>query len=276
MKDATTESVVYAFLHGYVSHLVPGSVTTDRGSQFKSGMRSQLLSFLGCLRKRTTSFYPQCIGLIENFHRRLKDALRLQQYPNRWYYNLPLVLLTIRSTRNTIKQEINCSPAELTFGQNMVLPGEFSIADSTPAMLQHDLVKHLKKYFSNIHAAPTRPHEVSLYIDSNLQTCSHVWIRCDGRKLPFRFRYSGPYRAIKRNAKFFTLNVKDSLKTVSVDRLKVAYSPSYDKDIDVNANVVSSTDNSDGVPSSETITGRYTLRGRKINFPSRLHDFALD
>ena len=88
MKDATTESVVYAFLRGYVSHFgVPGSVTTDRGSQFESGMWSQLLSFLGCLRKRTTSFHPQCNGLIENFHRRLKDALRLQQYPNRWYYN---------------------------------------------------------------------------------------------------------------------------------------------------------------------------------------------
>ena len=63
---------------------------------------------------------------------------------------------------------------------------------------------------------------------------------------------------IKRNAKFFTLDIKDSLKTVSVDRLKVAYLLSYDNDIDVNANVVSSTDNSDGVPSSETITGRYT------------------
>ena len=248
-------------------------MTTDRGSQFESGMWSQLLSFLGCLRKRTTIFHPQCNGLIENFHRRLKDALRLQQYSNRWYYNLPLVLLTIR---NTIKREINCSPAELTFGQNMVFPGEFSVADSTPAMLQYDLVKHLKEYLSNIYAAPTRHHEVSSYIDSNLQTCSHVWVRCDGRKLPFQSRYSGPYRVITRNAKFFTLDVKDSLKTVSVDRLKVAYLPSYDKDIDVNANVVSSTDNSDGVPSSETITGRYTLRGRKINVPSRLHDFALN
>ena len=158
-----------------------GLVTTDRGSQFESGMCSQLLSFLGCLRKRTTSFHPQCNGLIENFHRRLKDALRLQQYPNCWYYNLPLVLLTIR---NTIKQEINYSPAELTFGKNMVLPGDFSIADSTPAMFQHDLVKHLKEHFSNIYVGPTRPHDVSSYVDSNLQTCSHVWVRCDGRKLP--------------------------------------------------------------------------------------------
>ena len=137
-------------------------------------------------------------------------------------------------------------------------------------------MKHLKEYFSNIHAASTRPHEVSSYIDSNLQTCSYVWVRCDGRKLPFQSRYSGPYRVLKRNANFFALDIKDSFKTVSVDCLKVAYLPSYDNDIDVNANVVSSTDNSDGVPSSETITVRYTLRGRKVNVPSRLHDFALD
>ena len=75
MKDATTMSVVYAFLHGYVSHFgIPQTVMTDRGAQFKSSMFCQLLNFLNCVRKRTTSYHAQCNGLIENFHPRLKDA----------------------------------------------------------------------------------------------------------------------------------------------------------------------------------------------------------
>ena len=38
----------------------------------------------------------------------------MQVDPQRWYHNLPLVLLSIR---NTCKVEIDCSPADLVFSQ---------------------------------------------------------------------------------------------------------------------------------------------------------------
>ena len=50
---------------------------------------------IGAKQNRTTSYHPQCNGLIENFHQRLKDALRVQQNPTDWAITLPLVLLHI-------------------------------------------------------------------------------------------------------------------------------------------------------------------------------------
>jgi len=53
----------------------------------------------------------------------------MQVNPECWYHNLPLVLLSIR---NIPKAEIECSPAELVFGQTVILPGEFSSVDENP------------------------------------------------------------------------------------------------------------------------------------------------
>ena len=109
IKDATISTIIDAFLHGYVSHFgVPSVIITDRGAQFEPALFSQFLKFLGCQRNRTTSYHPQSNGLVENAHSRLKAALRMQISPHRWYYNLPLVLLSIR---NTPKAEIECCPA---------------------------------------------------------------------------------------------------------------------------------------------------------------------
>ena len=109
MKDSSSISVVNAFFHGYVSHFgVPKTVTTDRGAQFESNLWTQFIQRLGAKRKRTTRYYPQCHGLIENFYRRLKDSLRVQQNPTDWAISLPLVLLHIR---NTVKEDLDCSAA---------------------------------------------------------------------------------------------------------------------------------------------------------------------
>jgi len=93
------------------------------------------------------------------------------------------VLLTLR---NTVKQELECFPAELCFGQCMKLSGQFAVKDPTPSMLQHDFVKQLKEHFCNITASPTRPYrDIPFHIDKNLQSCTHVWIRNDGVHKPF-------------------------------------------------------------------------------------------
>ena len=39
-----------------------------------------------------------------------------------WYFNLPIVLLVLRTT---MKEDFPLSPAELVYGQDLRLPGEF-------------------------------------------------------------------------------------------------------------------------------------------------------
>ena len=105
ITNATVSVIIDVFLHGDVSRFrVPSVIITDR-AQFESALFSQ---FLGCQRNRTTSNHPQSNGLVENAHRS-KAAFRMQISPHRWYYNLSLVLLSIR---NTTKAKTECCPAE--------------------------------------------------------------------------------------------------------------------------------------------------------------------
>ena len=145
MRDSTTQSVVDAFLHGYVAYFgVPKVIITNRGAQFDSFFLTGLLRFLGCQHHRTTSYHPQSNGLVENAHGRLKATLRMQASPDCWFHNLPLVLLSIC---NTIKDEIDCAPNDLIFGQQLALPGEFNPPLVSSDNYHGDFVGNLHEHF---------------------------------------------------------------------------------------------------------------------------------
>ena len=174
MRDCTAQFVVDAFLHGYVAYFyVSKVIITDRGAQFDSFLFTGLLQFLGCQRHCTTSYHPQSNGLVENAHRRLKAALRMQASPDRWFHNLPLVLFSIC---NTIKDEIDCAPTDLVLDQQLSLPGEFNPALVSSDNYQGDFARNLHEHFQHIHPSPTRiTSHLKDYVYRNLQTCTtHV------------------------------------------------------------------------------------------------------
>jgi len=110
--------------------------------------------------------------------------------------------------------------------QSVNLPGQFSSVDENPYLNQSDFDKQISEHFSAIHPSPTRiKSHYSRHIDDKLKTCSHVWLRNDFVRGPLQFKYSGLYEVVHRNDKVFTINVKDSLKTVSIDRLKLHICP---------------------------------------------------
>ena len=203
MRDCTAQSVVDAFLHGYVACFgVSKVIITDRGAQFDSFLFTGLLQFLGCQRHRTTSYHPQSNDLVENAHRRLKAALRMQASPDRWFHNLSLVLLSIC---NAIKNEITCAPTDLVFCQQLALPGEFNPPLVSSDNYQGDFVQNLHEHFQHIYPSPTRiTSHLKHYVDKNLRTCTHVWLRNDSTKSPLQAKYTGPYRVVKRTDKVFT------------------------------------------------------------------------
>ena len=101
IKDMTTESVVDAFLHGWISMFgIPEAITTDRGTQFTSAVWQQLLSTWGIKNLQTTAYHPEANGLVERLHRRLKESLmtHCNQSPENWFWKLPMSLLAIRTT----------------------------------------------------------------------------------------------------------------------------------------------------------------------------------
>ena len=76
LVDCTTQSVVDGFSFGWVQHFgVPHTITTDRGLQFTSDIFQQLAKIWGIRTIATSAYHPEANGLVERFHRRLKEAI---------------------------------------------------------------------------------------------------------------------------------------------------------------------------------------------------------
>ena len=123
IPDMTALTVAEAFVSGWVARFgVLSTVTTDRGRQFESALWENLMRLIGTKQIRTTSYHPISNGLIERFHRHLKAALKCQTTPNNWVSLLPMILLGIRTA---VKEDLQCTTAELVYGTTLRLPGEF-------------------------------------------------------------------------------------------------------------------------------------------------------
>ena len=142
---------------------------------------------------------------------------------------------------------------------------------------------------------------------------THVYIRVNCLKPPLHPGYKGPYRVVKRFRKYFEVDIRTHVERISIDRLKTAYSsiellnscpaapatPTSHTTPDENAQAFTtlpedisqlevslsgspqSRQNTIAImePSLDTLTEQnspaYTLRGRMVNLPARLHDYHL-
>ncbi|BHF82687.1 hypothetical protein SprV_0802582600 [Sparganum proliferum] len=222
IPDTCAETVAKAFLSHWVSNFgVPATVTTDRGSQFESTLFRELTSLLGTERIRTTAYHPQANGLVERFHRQLKTALMAQSDPSRWTDNLPLVMLSLRST---IKADIGCTAADLVYGTSLRLPGELvSPSEKLTSFEPCSYVDRLRTAMRTLRATPTRVSPSRSFIPPNLDTCDFVLVRHDAVRRPLQPPYDGPYKVLRRSDKHFVIERNGKTDTVSIDRVKPAY-----------------------------------------------------
>lgn len=224
LPDITAETVADAFIVNWIARFgVPQSVTTDRGAQFESNLWKQLMSRLGSIKIKTTSYHPQSNGLIERFHRRLKDALRAHADidPHHWIDKLPFILL---SARTALRDDDMHSPAQTVYGSNLVLPSDLIAPESTSNSYTNitTYTKNLIEFMNVMPSAITRPPKLHSQIDKNLYNSSHVFVR-NNTKQGLQPNYLGPYKVLARTAKFFTVQLPRGPDKISVDRLKVAY-----------------------------------------------------
>ena len=220
--DTTASSVAIAFMSGWISRFgVPLEVVTDRGTQFEGELFSNLSSLLGFHHIRTTSYHPQSNGLVERFHRTLKAAIMARQ--ENWFYSLPIVLMGLRMTPNSS----GFSPFTAVTGTYMLCPQPLITKEIpnnlSPEFLNTFIEEMHKVDFPKLsqgtcHANP------SSYIPSDLEKCDKVWMRVDRIRKSLEAPYSGPFEVLERNPKFFKLKLPQGDTTVSLDRLKPAYS----------------------------------------------------
>ncbi|KAG8196637.1 hypothetical protein JTE90_006547 [Oedothorax gibbosus] len=88
MVDQTAATIAETFFAGWISRFgVPECISTDQGRSFESDLCHALMKFLGTEKLRTTAYNPASNGLVERFHRQLKQAIRCQA-TDKWVQNL--------------------------------------------------------------------------------------------------------------------------------------------------------------------------------------------
>ena len=224
VPDATAATCARAFMFNVIARFgVPSQVVCDNGPAFSAQLFKYFCSNLGIKLTHSTPYHPICNSMVERSFRTLKASLRAQENPNNWTDNLPLVLLGLRST---VKEDLDVSSAQMVFGTSLHLPGQFLDHTSLLSQPTSQYVQQLINCMSHLQVTPPKHHDSPpVYVDRNLTTCSHVFVRVDAKKSALSPRYSGPHKVLHRHDKYFTLALDGKIPKVSIDRLKVAYLP---------------------------------------------------
>jgi transposase InsO family protein len=135
ITNTTTSTVdcANALFQGWVSRFgVSAVITSDRGTQFTSSLWTALCSLLHIQHSQTTAYHPQSSGMVERFHRRLKDALLARCAAANWVDHLPWVLLGLRAA---VREDNSFTPAQAVFGSPLILPGQFLDSPELPSKI---------------------------------------------------------------------------------------------------------------------------------------------
>ncbi|BHF67008.1 hypothetical protein SprV_0301003100 [Sparganum proliferum] len=285
ISDTSAENIAMVFLTHWISTFgVPATLTTDRGSQFQSSLFREFTKLLGCAHITTTAYHPASNGLVERLHRQLKSALMSQT--ESWSVNLPLVLLGIRSS---VKEDIQCTAAELVYGTPLRLPGEF--VQSSTTNIPSTFVQQLKQRMAQLRPTPTRPTSKRVFVHEDLKSTPFVFVRHDAVRKSLCSPYDGPYKVLQRMDKYYVIQKADKTDTVSIDRLKPAYleciplsvvpptfsaPSSLDPPVSVPSTQPPHSTTPPTHPDSPTTAPRTSSRsGRHIRFPAKLKDFLV-
>ena len=221
IPDITAETCVQALTLNWIARYgVPGDIVADRGAQFTSSTWKQLGELFGIKCSTTTAYHPQGNGLVERLHRQLKAAIMARENQANWVEHLPLALLGIRTAW---RPDLGGSPAELTFGTALHLPGE-TVEPTTNSFSDHDFLQRLKTQMAELAPTQTSHNDTSRseHVPSALDGATHVFVRRDARAPPLTRPYVGPFKVLEKHPKYFELDMNGKRDRVSIDRLKRA------------------------------------------------------
>ena len=199
--NTTTEAVIQAFLDGWISRFgIPATVTSDRGAQFTSEAWRKSLERLGANVSVTTAYHPQSNGIVERFHRTLKNALRCAVRSSKsWSRSLPWVLIWLRSAP---KMETATSTAEILYGTALRVPGICFQVDQVHQRSAREQLELARKNVAEFmpETLDLRRFKASPFVAKTLRTAKHVFVRDDRLGKPsLAPRYAGPYRVVKKD-----------------------------------------------------------------------------
>nr|VZI17500.1 unnamed protein product [Spirometra erinaceieuropaei] len=157
---------------------------------------------------------------VTSWHPRFSSALMSQTQSATWSVYLPLALLGIRSS---VKEDIQCTAAELVYGTPLRLPGEFVQSSTTTTNNPSTFVQRLKQRMAHLHPTPTPLTSKRVFVHENLKSAPVVFVRQDAVRKSLCFPYDGPYKVLQRMDKYYVIQKADKTDTVSIDIINPAY-----------------------------------------------------
>lgn len=221
VRNITAETIARAVYEHWICRFgCPLRITTDQGRQFESTLFKTLMTRLGVDRLRTSSYHPQSNGQVERWHRTLKAALMARGTTNNWTQEIHTVLFGLRAS---LHKNTDLSPALLTYGATLRLPGDFFTPTKTKENEQ-EFVKRLTETMASLAPNEQRHRQNRTpFIHKDLATCTYVFLRDDAVRKPLTPPYQGPYKVIERQEKCYKIQLPNRTTVVSMDRLKPAY-----------------------------------------------------
>ncbi|BHF71745.1 hypothetical protein SprV_0401480500 [Sparganum proliferum] len=149
----------------------------------------------------------------------IKTSLHVADDPENRTDHFSLILLGIRSA---LKPDLDCCAAEMVFGATVQLPGGM-ILPTPRGAVEHptNLLHRLRQFIGTL--PPVTPGSSSSSqsrLETDLATCSHVYLRCDRVRWPLEPPYDGPFRVLYRGTKKFRIQRASREEVVSVDHRK--------------------------------------------------------
>ncbi|GFT75080.1 transposon Tf2-6 polyprotein [Nephila pilipes] len=86
-----------------------------------------------------------------------------------------------------------------------------------PVSFLHDKMRSLQPIPKSAHM------KSSMFVPTDLKSCSHVFLRVDSLQPSLSQNYTGPHEVVHHTDKVFTILINRKKKTVSIDRVRPAY-----------------------------------------------------
>ena len=146
LKEISARNVAKAFVNNWVYiYGPPKQILTDNGTQFASNTFKAVNSLLRVKQLFTTPYHPECNGMIERFHKYLKERLKYKandrnlDYFNGddWDIHIPNIC---HSYNIAVHSVTKYAPYELLFGRKPELP--IVIAELNNAELNKDITDY--------------------------------------------------------------------------------------------------------------------------------------
>ena len=117
LSNIETERVAEALVNIFCRVGVPREMLSDMGTQFTSGLMSEVSRLVSMKHLTTTPYHPICNGL-EKFNGTLKQMLRrlCHQKPKDWDKNINAALFAYREVP---QESLGFSPFELVYGRHV-------------------------------------------------------------------------------------------------------------------------------------------------------------